>query len=464
MSSGLRNTNKEAILSMSNTLGTPKRMLSYFSRISLAVLACRLALVYGNPAPGAETVASALSYASGNQWNSAFLSYGTLPPDGNRLVPGSGSLPHSKYVDIPLSIQPVWLAAAPIDGDTVWVVSSDEGRIEAFRVAGDIAKATVIRPNRLPPGMPPLLRVENGVPELVTVPEPDASALTHAIILNGSRRLAFVETDGDLVVWDDGVARRLPVNALPDARLLTNEAGRVLLLTGATTRYSHGVLGDTIESGSITLIDVSNKPEVIRTISLPDESVVEGIAPIWTDITGDGVREIIVTLSDARQGARVVVFSETGEIVAEGPAIGRGYRWRHPLVVVPFGPGGELELVDVLTPHLGGVVEFYRLEGKTLRVVAQMRGYTSHVIGSRNLDMAAAGDFDGDGRLEILLPNQRLTELGAVRRTATGVEIAWSVSLGGRLRTNLAAVTLSNGTLAIGAGREGKVLRIWLPE
>ncbi|GAG70785.1 unnamed protein product, partial [marine sediment metagenome] len=34
---------------MSNTLGTPKRILSYFSRISLAALACRLALVYGNP-------------------------------------------------------------------------------------------------------------------------------------------------------------------------------------------------------------------------------------------------------------------------------------------------------------------------------------------------------------------------------------------------------------------------------
>jgi hypothetical protein len=69
-----------------------------------------------------------------------------------------------------------------------------------------------------------------------------------------------------------------------------------------------------------------------------------------------------------------------------------------------------------------------------------------------------------DGRLEILLPKQGLTELGAVRRTPTGAEAAWSVPLGGKLRTNLAAVTLSNGTLAIGAGREDKVLRIWLPE
>lgn len=443
---------------MINTLETPKHKLSHFSRILLAVVACSLVLVCTSPARRAENV------VLGNQSNSAFLSYGTLPPDGNRLVPGSGSLPHSRYIDIPLSIQPVWLAAAPIDGDTVWIVSSNDGRIEAFRVAGDIAKGVVIQPNRLPPGTPPLLRVKNGIPELVTVPEPDASALTHAIILKGSRRLAFVETDGDLVVWEEGVARCLSVNALPDARLLTNEAGQVLLLTGATARYSHGVLGDTIEAGSITLVDVSDEPEVIRTISLPDKSVVEGIAPIWADITGDGVPEIIVTLSDASQGARVVVFSETGEVIAEGPAIGRGYRWRHQLAVAPFGPAGELELVDVLTPHLGGVVEFYQLDGKTLRVMAQMRGYTSHMIGSRNLDMATAGDFDGDGRLEILLPKQGLTELGAVRRTATGVEIAWSISLGGTLCTNLATATLSNATLAIGAGREDKVLRIWLPD
>ncbi len=420
-------------------------MLSHFSRISLAVLACGLALIYGDPAPGAETI------APGNQSNSAFLSYGTLPPDGNRLAPGSGSLPHSGYIDIPLSIQPVWLAAAPIDGDTVWVVSSDDGRIEAFRVAGDIAKGIVIQPNRIPPGMPPLLRVKNGIPELVTIPELDASALTHAIILKDSRRLAFVETDGDLVVWEDGVARRLSVNALPDARLLTNEAGQVLLLSEATTRYSHGVLGDTMEAGSITLVDVSDEPEVIRTISLPDKSVVEGTAPIWTDITGDGVPEIIVTLSDAVQGARVVVFSESGEIVAEGPAIGRGYRWRHQIAVGPFGPRGELELVDVLTPHMGGVVEFYQLEGTTLRVVAQIRGYTSHVIGSRNLDMAVAGDFDGGGRLEILLPSQELTELGAVRRTATGAGVVWSIPLGGRLRTDLAARMKGDGLLRVSA-------------
>ncbi len=37
---------------MSNRLETAECMLSYFSRILLAVLACGLALIYGDPAPG----------------------------------------------------------------------------------------------------------------------------------------------------------------------------------------------------------------------------------------------------------------------------------------------------------------------------------------------------------------------------------------------------------------------------
>ena len=68
----------------------------------------------------------------------------------------------------------------------------------------------------------------------------------------------------------------------------------------------------------------------------------------------------------------------------------------------------------MLTPHIGGVVEFYHLEGNALLIYASISGFTSHTIGSRNLDRGAAGDFDGDGQVELLLPNQALTELGAL--------------------------------------------------
>ena len=77
--------------------------------------------------------------------------------------------------------------------------------------------------------------------------------------------------------------------------------------------------------------------------------------------------------------------------------------------------------------------------------------------------MAAAGDFDGDGRLEVLLPTRTLTELAAVRRTVDGAEEAWKVDVGGRLSINLAVVETGDGRLAVGVGRTDGVLRLWLP-
>jgi hypothetical protein len=119
--------------------------------------------------------------------------------------------------------------------------------------------------------------------------------------------------------------------------------------------------------------------------------------------------------------------------------------------------------VDVLTPHIGGVVEFYQLSGSELQVLAQFPGYTSHVIGSRNLDMALAGDFDGDQKVEVLLPDQSRTELGAVRRTANGAELVWTLPVGDMVSTNLAAVSFPDGRMAIGVGRNDGVLRVWVP-
>jgi hypothetical protein len=58
--------------------------------------------------------------------------------------------------------------------------------------------------------------------------------------------------------------------------------------------------------------------------------------------------------------------------------------------------------------------------------------------------MAAAGDFDGDGRTELLLPNQTRTELGAIRRTTDGAAVAWTIPLDGVLSTNLAGENLTD--------------------
>jgi hypothetical protein len=285
----------------------------------------------------------------------------------------------------------------------------------------------------------------------------------HPVVLSATRRLAFIEEGGDLVVWQDREVGRLTLNALPDARLLQNGGGHLLLLTDATARYGHGVLGDGLEAASITLVETEPALRVALTIPLSGEQVVEGIAPIWADLDGDGAREIIVTVSDVEQGARLVVFGGAGQRLAAGQAIGQGYRWRHQLAVAPFGPKGEMELVDVLTPHIGGVVEFFQWDGTSLNPRARVPGFSSHLIGSRNLDMAVAGDLDGDGRVELAVPSQGLTNLGGIRRTDDGAEVAWTVPVGGRISTNLAAVALPDGSAVVGVGREDGVLRLWLP-
>ena len=303
--------------------------------------------------------------------------------------------------------------------------------------------------------------VADGLPTLVTAQEFNSSTFTTPAVLQPPGDMAFIRPNGDLVIRRSGRSTVLRLDALRDGRLRTDEDDRLLLLTGASKSYPHEVLGDRIEARSITLVRTKPSVEVIWSARLPDGDVVEGIAPISNDLDGDGIREIPVTVSNSRTGARLIVFNDAGEPTAFGPAVGRGSRWRHQLAVAPFGPSGEVEIVDVLTPHIGEIVEFYRLENDILKVVVKIPGFRSHKIGSRNLDMAVVGEFDGDGRVGLLVPNQTLDEIGGIRRTLDGAEVAWTLPIDGKVSTNIAAVTTGSGGLMLGAGSEDGVLPVW---
>ncbi|MCH7712861.1 MAG: hypothetical protein IIC99_04465 [Chloroflexi bacterium] len=401
---------------------------------------------------------------TGNPENPPFYAYTHHRSDGNRFVSGRGSLQRAAPVDIPLAGVPRWLVAAPFGAGVLWVAVLEDGRVQGFLVIGKAVSEQPITPKRLPPGMPPVLKVVDGQAELLTPSGAAASPLTPPAVLQPNGGIAYLEAGGGLVL-SDGPSSRLPVNALPDARLLTGENNRLLVLTGPTTIYSHGVLGDAIEAGGFTLVQVYPELKIESTVGLTGE-VIEGLAAIWTDLDGDGTREILVTASNVDRGARLLVFDEAGNQIAAGPAGGSGLRWRHQLAAAPFGPGGEMEIVDVLTPHIGGVVEFFRLEGKELRLVAEIPGFRSHRIGSRNLDMGLAGDFDGDGSVELAVPTQDLSQLGFIRRTqdaSSGAEVAWTLPIGGTAATNIAAATEKDGRITLGIGREDNVLRVWTP-
>ncbi len=386
-------------------------------------------------------------------------------PNGNRVVRGRGNLPRQTPVEIALPGIPVWVVGIPFQDGSIWTIALQDGEIVTLFASNQSVSEYPNHLSALMPGTPPYLKSSDNLYSLVNVPDTDQSALTHPTYIPRIKARAYITQNGEVKIIDqsDRDLATLHVNALPDARILIDDQDRLLLLTDPTDKYSHGVLGDNLEAKSITLIETQPTIRISSRIYLGDNEVIEGITPIWVDINGDGQREIIVTVSDLDLGAGIVIFSDTGERLAEGPKMGRAYRWRHQIGYLSLGPEGENELVVVRTPHIGGVVEYYQYSDGKLTIAAEFTGITSHTIGSRNLDMAALGDFDGDGVNELLLPNPDLTELVAIRRIPAGAEQAWRIAMGGVMSTNLSGVTLPNGKIAVAVGRDDGVLTLWLP-
>jgi hypothetical protein len=116
------------------------------------------------------------------------------------------------------------------------------------------------------------------------------------------------------------------------------------------------------------------------------------------------------------------------------------------------GPDGEVEIIAVRTPHIGGSIEYYRLDGDNLRVIHSRPGYSTHRIGDRNLSTAVITDFTGDGIDDLLLPHQPQRSLGLVVRTRDGSQEVARLDLPGVLTSNLAWVRTPDGAVFVFAG------------
>lgn len=375
-------------------------------------------------------------------------------PSGNRSVNGAMDLANATMLDIPLDGKPVWLVSAPLNGDVIFAAVSGNGKVQAFKVSGQTYAPFDISPNQLPPGMPPVLATTNNTIELIP-PSDEMSPLTNPIMIENN--LAYIATNGDLVMQDAASQTRLPINALTDTRILIDGNNRLLILTGPTDRYDHGVLGDRLEASSITLVETSPTLHVVQEILINEPDVIEGLSPIWADINNDGKRDIIVTLSNNNTGARIAAYSEDGTLLAESEPIGLGHRWRHQVALAQFDPNTSPLLVDIRTPHIRGIVEFFQLNDGKLDIIQEIGDISAHSIGSRNLDSAIAGDFNNDGITELLAPNQPHTNLNVISFDGSII----TLSLNGVLTSNLSAISL-DGKIYIGAGTRGN-LRIWIP-
>ena len=387
---------------------------------------------------------------------------------GNRIIAGQGTFPNVVEQDIEFRVgnnqleQPLWLVGASGEIVRWYAVSANNTPAVLTVVDGNLQfdVLTTLAFAEKPPVLAP-----QGAP--VPAAGNDESLFSNPVPYGEG--WLYIAQNGDLVYVSDGEERsRIALNIQSDARLVVNEKGQIAVYANGTNqRYVHGIMGDDIEGSSLVVLEVvDDKLDIVTQIDLEGDAVYEGLSPIWADVDEDTMPDLITTVSDSRVGSRIRVYRMTYDGIreADGPAIGQAHRWQHQLAFAPFGPNGEMELVDVLTPHIGGVVRFYRFNSGSMEIVAQQGGYTSHVIGARNLDMAVAGDFNGDGTPEIALPSQNRRRIAGIQHTATGTEVMWEFSLGNQLATNLAAVQTPDGKLALAAGTVDGRLRVWLSQ
>ena len=394
---------------------------------------------------------------------------------GSRVLDGVGDITTGTETWIPTRETPRWLVGHPAASGSamasVWTVVAENGRARTHRV--DDRVTLVAEHGRV--HTPPVgwrtsdrtVRTEavartdteggdrtdtEGGGEPVGVVTPPAELAPHTHPIPTRRGWLFVAGDGRLVHRQDGGRASFDVGAPPDARPVPVGGDRYAVYGGATSRYRHGALGDSVEASRLLVVDTAAE-RVVVDHSL-ERSVFEGFAPLPVEL--GGVSGLLTTVADARDGARLRLYGTDGEPRATGPVYGSG--WRHRLCVADFGAGREVAVVR--KPHVDRTIEFYRFGDGELRVTARRAGYSTHTYGSRVLDGALAGDLDADGTVELLLPQTSRRRLDAVRRSGDdGTRVVWSLPLGGRLTTNVAGVSTGEG-VAVAAGTADGV-RVW---
>jgi hypothetical protein len=173
-------------------------------------------------------------------------------------------------------------------------------------------------------------------------------------------------------------------------------------LDSPTTRYAHGALGDEVEAGGF-VVEHQGKQ---LTFTLDAKHVFEDRRVRMVQLDDDLAPEAVIIRSHLDEGAAIAIYDIGDSITlkAESANIGTRNRWLNIAGFGQFTELGKIEIAAVITPHLKGRLTIFEIRGNKIEAVSAISGYTNHINGTRNLDLAEVRDVNGDGTLEITLP------------------------------------------------------------
>lgn len=253
-----------------------------------------------------------------------------------------------------------------------------------------------------------------------------SDGLNRAVLREGDGRYWRLQAVGNQMVLEPMDQPADPAasagDALPDTLISTGQRDiRRAWLAGPTDRYRHGVLGDAIEA---TTLRVETTDGRNLSFVLDEQSVFEDRYPRIVDLDGDGREEMVLVRSYLAHGAAMAVFGVRGEqivLLAETPPIGTPFRWLNPAGFPDLDGDGKPEIAVVLTPHIGGTLQIYRYGDGMLTPTWRLEGISNHVAGSAELAMSVVTDLNRDGRHELIIPADGRQILYQVWLTAEGL-------------------------------------------
>lgn len=228
-----------------------------------------------------------------------------------------------------------------------------------------------------------------------------------------------------------GQLESAPDGGLPDGKIAAAQSGdiRRAWYGRPTERYTHGVLGDAIEAGS--LIAESSTGQRYEFV-LDPSFVFEDITPRIFDLDGDGSNEIISIRSSLDKGGAIAIYGLADGVLADLAStreIGRSNRWLNIAGIADYPGAGVAAIAWVETPHIGGILRMGVYRNRKFETFSNSyNGFSNHFIGSRELGLSATGDFNGDGVPDIAIPSADRNSMMIAART--GIE---EVALPGRV-------------------------------
>ncbi len=259
-----------------------------------------------------------------------------------------------------------------------------------------------------------------------------------------------------------GMKKAKPLkDALPDGKVARGRNNiRAAWLSKPTRRYQHGILGDRIEAGALSVSDgFGGKHE----FTLPIDEVFEDRYARIVDLDGDGFDEIVVVRSSIKHGAALAIFQLSGQglvEVARTPPLGRRGSWLNPAGFGDYDGDGNIEIAMVVMPDFSGQLEFWEYKKGGLTREMSLRGFSNHVTGSRVMNMSASANFDGAGKVDLALPGMGRDVMRVISLDGGMVAEPVKLKLPGRIVTEIVSVRHKGRPVIIAGLDSGMVVLI----